>query len=135
MANETVRSTSWAITFGAVPRQRKNVYEQIMWMQSAASGRKRLPPEFHEVWFALAEELRRVADVHEHAAMLDLHEGRGKGWQQVGAALGVSKTRQALQQRWKQLSAKVGPDAGARARGRSERLDRGSDARPSSPAS
>ena len=103
-AEAILRSDEWTIRFGSEPRRRKNIFEQITWMRSTAGSRKRLPADFHEVWLAHAEELRRLADVHEHAAMVDLHVNREKSWDQVRQALGLEKTRQALAKRWDRLN-------------------------------
>lgn len=99
-ADAIIKSPEWAIKFGSEPRQRRNVLEQAAWLRQAAQLRKRLTPEFHEVWLACANELRRLADSHEYTAMADLHVNRKKSWDQVRAALGVQKSRQALAKRW-----------------------------------
>lgn len=98
-ANAIIKSPEWEIRFGRDPRLRKNVFEQIVWLSWAARGRRRLTPEFHEVWLACAEELRRLADSHELSILHDLHVNREKSWDQVRKVLGLRKSRQALAKR------------------------------------
>ena len=109
-AEAILKSRDWEIKFGPEARRRKNVFEQIAWMRSAASSRTKLPAEFHQVWLALTGELRRLADVHEHALMVDLHVKRGKSWPQVATALAMEKSRQALTKRWKRLNGEFPQD-------------------------
>ncbi len=104
-ANATIKSHDWLIKYGSRPRECKNALEQAVWCRSAAQSRKTFTSDFHEVWLACAEELRRLADVHEYASMVDLHVNRRKSWDQVRTALGVSKTRQALAKRWDRFKA------------------------------
>ena len=76
---------------------------QWMWAQHVGEE-ARWRHRFHEVWYALAQETRRIADQHEYQAMLDLHQRRGRSWQQVAHSLGLtSARRQRMQQRFERL--------------------------------
>lgn len=108
-ADSTIRSDRWRRAFPG-ERLGRNVVEQVTWIQSKASLRPdRLPHDFHIVWYTLIQELRRLADQHEHAAIRDLHEKRSKSWNEVARALGGETTRQAVQQRWSRLVVQFGP--------------------------
>jgi hypothetical protein len=56
------------------------------------------------IWYALAQELRRLADFHERNLIRHLKYERGLTWQQVADAVdsGLS-SRQAAQARWSRL--------------------------------
>jgi hypothetical protein len=110
----TLGSSEWRVTFrNEQARLGRNVVEQLTWMQNKASTRTtQLPRDFHEVWYALVQELRHVADEHEYLAMRDLHGRRGRSWQQVAHSLGLYGTsRQRVQQRFGRLSMLLRHDA------------------------
>jgi hypothetical protein len=106
-AYAALTSPTWRLTFGnEQARLGRNVVEQLTWIQNKASTRTtQLPRDFHEVWYALAQELRQIADQHEFLAMRDLHERRGRSWQQVADGLGLRPaSRQRVHQRFERLS-------------------------------
>jgi hypothetical protein len=106
-AHARLASPGWRITLGGGEAQLgRNVVEQLTWMRSKAATRKtQLPRDFHEVWYALAQELRRLADEHELLMITDLRQRRGRSWQQVAQCLGLrGASRQRLQQRFDRLS-------------------------------
>lgn len=101
----------WRLALGGGEAQLgRNVVEQLTWMQNKASTRTaRLPRDFHEVWYALAEELRRLADQHELRMIADLRRKRGRSWQQAAHCLGLHTTsRQRMQQRFERLTTLLG---------------------------
>jgi hypothetical protein len=104
-AYRILASPAWRIELGGGEAQLgRNVIEQLTWMRGVATRRTRLPHRFHEVWYALSQETRRIADQHEYQAMLDLHQRRGRSWQQVAHSLGLtSASRQRMQQRFERL--------------------------------
>jgi hypothetical protein len=109
-AHARLASPTWRIALGGGEAQLgRNVVEQLTWMRSKAATRDtRLPHDFHEVWYALAQELRRLADEHELQMIADLRRKRGRSWQQVAHSLGLhAASRQRLQQRFDRLSTVV----------------------------
>lgn len=56
------------------------------------------------VWYALVQELRRLADYHERNLIRRLKYERGLTWQQVADAVDAGlSSRQAAQARWSRL--------------------------------
>ncbi len=104
-----MRTERWRRAFPNELHVGRNAVEQLTWLQAKATLRKdQLPSDFHEVWYALIQELRRLADQHEHSAIKDLHGKRSKSWNEVARALGASASRQAVQQRWTRLEDQFG---------------------------
>ena len=74
-AHSVLTGAEWRIAFSnQQTRLGRNTIERLTWMQNNAIRRPtRLPRDFHEVWLALAQDLREIADLNEFLAMRDLH--------------------------------------------------------------
>lgn len=107
-AARVIVSPRWQRALGSAPLSRRYLHEDMEWLLTQSRRTDvDVPRDFHEAWYAHVEEMRKRADLAEHALIRDLRN-RGVAWSQISdAAGGELGTRQAVQQRWERLRRRV----------------------------